>query len=210
MVLNIGINSKGKFSRYIIPRNFNFLTIKRDCSCSTTVSKRKDFRDKQEFFPKLKGLRSIRTTIDNKAPRPLQYPHYERFESAVPFYQKRKFWLWACGLGGLSGIYYTSHLETVPISNRRRFIDVTPKEEEHMAQQAFQQVMSRYRHKILHPADARSQYVRQVADRIIRVSGMQGFFFIVLKKNDTGNMLNNYEFKFQRRSQMGILRDRVS
>ncbi|CAG8436600.1 9376_t:CDS:2 [Diversispora eburnea] len=169
---NIRTISKNKILRCFISRNFNFHTINRDSN--TIIINHKNFRNKQEFFPKLNGLRNIRTTVDNK--RSLQYPpysHYERFDNAIPFYQKRNFWLWTSGLGGLSGIYYVSHLETVPISNRRRFMDVTPKQEELMAQQAFKQVKSHYRNKILHPSDPLVRAVKKVAARIIKVSGMQ-------------------------------------
>ncbi|RHZ89749.1 hypothetical protein Glove_11g57 [Diversispora epigaea] len=174
VLFNIRINSKDKILRCFKPRNFNFHTIK--CDSNTIINKHKIFRNKQEFFPKLNSLRNIRTTVDKKAPRSLQYPpysHYERFDNEIPFYQKRKFWMWICGLGGLSGFYYVSHLETVPISNRRRFMDVTPKQEELMAQQAFKQVISHYQKHILYPSDPRVRYVKQVAERIIRVSGMQ-------------------------------------
>ncbi|RIB22452.1 peptidase family M48-domain-containing protein [Gigaspora rosea] len=77
------------------------------------------------------------------------------------------------GGGILFGIYYVNHLEVVPISNRRRFIDVTPKQEARLAQQAYSEIMKRYRHKILPSWDNRTRFVRSVAQQIIRVSGME-------------------------------------
>jgi len=115
-----------------------------------------------------------RTRLSERPPQYPSYPKYERFRSAVPFYQKQTFWVYTSAVGGLGGIYYVSHLETVPITNRRRFIDVTPKQEEKLAQQAYREIMVRYGKKILPSWDNRTQFVRKVARQIIRVSGMQG------------------------------------
>ncbi|KAF9578769.1 hypothetical protein BGW38_005275, partial [Lunasporangiospora selenospora] len=42
----------------------------------------------------------------------------------------------------LGGGYYIAHLETVPMTGRRRFIDVSVRQEEKMAKEAYKQVMS--------------------------------------------------------------------
>ncbi|CAG8538647.1 10717_t:CDS:2 [Acaulospora morrowiae] len=115
---------------------------------------------------------------------PQDYPlnsKYERFKSAVPFYQKRIFWVYFGGVGAFTGIYYMTHLETVPITNRRRFLDVTPKQEEYMAQQAYRQIMNQYQGHILPSWDNRTIFVRKVAEKLIKVSGMQGDQILDLK-----------------------------
>ncbi|CAG8606409.1 3529_t:CDS:2, partial [Ambispora gerdemannii] len=98
---------------------------------------------------------------------------YRRFQQAPPFYQKQVFWVYTGAIGGLAGVYYYNHLETVPMTGRRRFIDITPKQEELMSQQAYRQIMSIYRGKILSPLSLQTQFVRGVAERIIKVSGME-------------------------------------
>ncbi|CAG8625954.1 11462_t:CDS:10 [Ambispora leptoticha] len=98
---------------------------------------------------------------------------YKRFQQAQPFYQKKVFWVYTGVIGGLAGTYYLNHLETVPITGRRRFIDITPKQEELMSQQSYSQIMSIYRNKILPSRHPDTQFVRRVAERIIKVSGME-------------------------------------
>ncbi|CAG8454870.1 6435_t:CDS:2 [Racocetra fulgida] len=52
-------------------------------------------------------------------------------------------------------------------------MDVTPKQEAKLAQQAYSEIMRRYRHNILPSWDHRTRFVRTVAQQIIRVSGME-------------------------------------
>jgi hypothetical protein len=102
------------------------------------------------------------------------YQKYERFRNSTPFYQKQIFWAYTGAVGGLGGIYYVSHLETVPVTNRRRFIDISPNQEEKMAQEVYNEIMTRYGNRILPSRDLRTQYVKKVGKQIVRVSGMQG------------------------------------
>jgi hypothetical protein len=118
-----------------------------------------------------------RTQLSERPPsqNPLYpYQRYERFRGATPFYQKQMFWVYTGTVGGLRGVYYVSHLETVPVTDRRRFIDVTPKQEEKIAQQAYNEIMKQYGRRILSPYDHRTQFVKRVAQQIVSVSGMQG------------------------------------
>ncbi|CAG8594193.1 8223_t:CDS:2 [Cetraspora pellucida] len=101
------------------------------------------------------------------------YPQYRRIKRVPPFYKKRTFWIYTGGAGFLLTVYYVNHLEVVPISNRRRFMDVTPKQEAKLAQQAYSEIMRRYHHNILPSWDHRTRFVRAVAQQIIRVSGME-------------------------------------
>ncbi|KAG0053969.1 hypothetical protein BGZ83_000113 [Gryganskiella cystojenkinii] len=72
-----------------------------------------------------------------------------------------------------AGGYYVTHLETVPMTGRRRFMDISQSQEAVMAQEAYQQVMHQYGNQILPPNHAYTQYVKKVAARIVRAAGMQ-------------------------------------
>ncbi|RUS18249.1 hypothetical protein BC937DRAFT_88997 [Endogone sp. FLAS-F59071] len=99
---------------------------------------------------------------------------YQRFRKAQPpFYQSQRFWITMGTGGGLIGGYYVTHLETVPVTDRRRFIDVTLEQEEAMAKQAYREVMLQYGNKILSSNHPYTVYVRRIAERLIQVSGMQ-------------------------------------
>ncbi|KND01294.1 uncharacterized protein SPPG_03104 [Spizellomyces punctatus DAOM BR117] len=105
---------------------------------------------------------------------------YEYFkQQPPPFWQNKTFLMWTAAGGGLFGAYYVSHLETVPITGRKRFIDVTPQQEKMMAKQAFQQVMAQYGPKILPSWHPYSLFVRRVAERLIKVTGMSNLHWEV-------------------------------
>ncbi|KAF9163625.1 hypothetical protein DFQ27_001101 [Actinomortierella ambigua] len=72
--------------------------------------------------------------------------------------------------GGLT----SDRTDGVPVTNRRRFMDVSPAQEEVMAKQAYQQVMNEFGKSMLPPNHPVAQYVQRVARRIIQASGMQG------------------------------------
>ncbi|KAI9209631.1 peptidase family M48-domain-containing protein [Polychytrium aggregatum] len=98
---------------------------------------------------------------------------YQYFRSrSTPLYQTRRFWIVSGALGTFCTIYYLSHLETVPMSGRTRFIDMTPEQEEQMGREAYHSVIQQYQHKILPWNHPHSVIVRKVAQRIIQVSGM--------------------------------------
>ncbi|KAI9105376.1 peptidase family M48-domain-containing protein [Phlyctochytrium arcticum] len=65
---------------------------------------------------------------------------------------------------------YNSHLESVPITGRKRFVDVSPKQERAMAEMAFGQVIAQYRGQILPSWHPYSKFVREIADRLITVT----------------------------------------
>lgn len=98
---------------------------------------------------------------------------YQRFhQSRQPFYMSKRLWVFIGTGVFMFGGYYATHLEKVPISNRRRFMDVTPKQEEAMAKQAYQEVMSQYGLRVLPPNHPYTRFVSRVAKRIVQVSGM--------------------------------------
>lgn len=61
----------------------------------------------------------------------------------------RKVWLNVGVLAGAGGLYYWSHLETVPISGRQRFININDEQERKMSGMALQQVLNEFGHLIL-------------------------------------------------------------
>ncbi|KAI8815969.1 peptidase family M48-domain-containing protein [Fimicolochytrium jonesii] len=65
------------------------------------------------------------------------------------------------------------HLEPVPVSNRKRFMNVSPETEMLMAKQAYEQVLQQFRHRILPPNHPYSIFVRKVARNLIKVSGLE-------------------------------------
>ncbi|KAI9351377.1 metalloendopeptidase [Obelidium mucronatum] len=90
----------------------------------------------------------------------------------VPFYQNKRTWVIAGGLTGLAGLYYITHLETVPVSGRTRFMDISREAEEEIGRQAYQEIMNEYRHKIVPAYHPMAIYVHKVARNIIRASGI--------------------------------------
>ena len=58
--------------------------------------------------------------------------NYTRFQNnqRVPFYLSKRVWVFVGTGTVMFGGYYVTHLERVPISNRVRFMDVTPRQEE--------------------------------------------------------------------------------
>lgn len=55
---------------------------------------------------------------------------YKRFRGHEPFYASKRLWVFLGTGTVLFGGYYVSHLEVVPVTGRRRFMDVTPRQEE--------------------------------------------------------------------------------
>ncbi|KAG0036397.1 hypothetical protein BGZ82_004267 [Podila clonocystis] len=114
----------------------------------------------------------------------LSRPQYKRFGqgpnsspsggggSPAIFYDKRFQVIGGVVTVGAGG-YYVTHLETVPMTGRRRFMDVSIKQEEMMSKEAYNQVMHQYHNKILPQNHAYTQYVKRVAGRIVQAAGMQ-------------------------------------
>ncbi|KAJ3020951.1 UNVERIFIED_CONTAM: hypothetical protein HDU68_009885 [Siphonaria sp. JEL0065] len=98
---------------------------------------------------------------------------YQYFKQRqLPFYQNRQN-LIILGAGtGLLGLYYATHLETVPISGRTRFMDMSREDEEEMGRQAYNEIMNEYRNRIVPAYHPMSIYVHKVASNIIRASGI--------------------------------------
>ncbi|KAI1297037.1 hypothetical protein EDD11_007247 [Mortierella claussenii] len=59
------------------------------------------------------------------------------------------------------------------MSGRRRFLDVSPEQEESMAKDAYNQTMKQYRHRLLPSNHPDTRLVERVARRIIKAAGME-------------------------------------
>lgn len=74
----------------------------------------------------------------SRFPPPTQYRpppamtkgNYTRFQNNQPFYMSKRLWVFLGTGTVIFGGYYVTHLETVPISGRARFMNVTPRQEE--------------------------------------------------------------------------------
>lgn len=64
------------------------------------------------------------------------------------------------------------HLEVVPETGRRRFIDVSEETERAMGDQAAEQMLQQFRGRILPATDPRARQVQRVVHRILEASGL--------------------------------------
>ncbi|OLL24654.1 Mitochondrial metalloendopeptidase OMA1 [Neolecta irregularis DAH-3] len=60
------------------------------------------------------------------------------------------------------------------MTGRCRFIDMSPEEEQELSKVAYREIMTRYRNQILPGNHPTSRFVSNVAQRIIKVSGLEG------------------------------------
>jgi metalloendopeptidase OMA1, mitochondrial len=101
---------------------------------------------------------------------------YQRFQQTKNFFhrwsQRPTFYYEVAGVGGFIGGFYIYNLETVPVSGRRRFNIISPKTEEELGKQQYQQILAQYRGQLVVDWDPRVRMVRRVMDRLIPVSGL--------------------------------------
>ncbi|KAI9223503.1 peptidase family M48-domain-containing protein [Blastocladiella britannica] len=85
-----------------------------------------------------------------------------------------------------SGAYYVAHLEEVPLSGRRRFMDCTPEMESLMAKEAYSEIMAEYKGRFLPSYHPYSLMVKKVAQRIVQAAGMEdvGWEFHVIDSKE--------------------------
>ena len=118
---------------------------------------------------------------------PLHRPQYRRFDGAsttstrfrIPYILLR----WArhpnfyrhLGIIGLgTGSFYVYNLDTVPVTNRRRFNCITPNIEQKLGEQTNQAVLQEFRGKILPPSDRRHVLVTRVLNRLVEAADLPG------------------------------------
>jgi len=105
------------------------------------------------------------------------YNNYNR-----PRFTKNHLIIFGAGAGAF-GVYYAAHLENVPISGRRRMIDVSPETELFMGQEAWASIKEEMKGRTLPESDQRVKLVKQIAAPIIKASGLTDlkWEFIVVK-----------------------------
>ncbi|KAF9939115.1 hypothetical protein BGZ75_005585 [Mortierella antarctica] len=138
-------------------------------------------RNKPSSWGDLIPQPSNRSTDSNLLSKIIVRPEYKRFGQkpgqrggrGLPIFYDRRYQV----VGGVvsvgAGGYYLTHLETVPMTGRRRFMDVSTRQEEMMAKEAYKQVLHEYQNKILPQNHPYTLYVKRVAQRIIQAAGMQ-------------------------------------
>ena len=82
------------------------------------------------------------------------------------------------------GAYYLSHLEQVPFSKRSRFIAITEETESYLGEQAFQDILKKYRNQILPQNHPITSNVKEVADSLISVSSIKNKSWKLVVIND--------------------------
>jgi len=101
---------------------------------------------------------------------------YSRFQQTSNLFHRwvarPSFYYEVAGIGGFIGGFYLYNLETVPVSGRRRFNIISPKYEQELGDQEYQQILRQYRGQILSEWDPRVRMVQRVMDRLIPVSGI--------------------------------------
>ncbi|KAH0565637.1 hypothetical protein GP486_000969 [Trichoglossum hirsutum] len=103
-------------------------------------------------------------------------PRYSRFDrvnylkarwSQSPVVRYGAVCLVGCGV-----YFYTSNLEEVPVSGRRRFNIVSPEVEEEFAKQMYRQALQQFGNKVLPAYHPDSRLVQRVLNRLIPASGL--------------------------------------
>lgn len=101
---------------------------------------------------------------------------YQRFQNTKNFFyrwsQRPTFYYEVATLGGFVGGFYLYNLETVPVSGRRRFNIISPKTEEELGKQQYQQILAQFRGQLVNDWDPRVRMVRRVMNRLIPVSDL--------------------------------------
>lgn len=70
------------------------------------------------------------------------------------------------------GVYYVTHLEHVEITQRTRFMNISAAEEAAASKEGYLQIMQQYAGQVLPDDHKDARFVKQVAARLIRVSGL--------------------------------------
>lgn len=116
---------------------------------------------------------SARLNFSRKSHRRFEYevePQYERFKSRGRFFENPRFPIFAgfAAVGG--GVVYVTHLETVPFSDRTRFIWLGVENERRIGQKTFDQVKSaaRMEKALLPDSHPAARMVRKIGHRLER------------------------------------------
>lgn len=73
----------------------------------------------------------------------------------------------------IPAVYVVAHVENVPITNRKRFIDLSVKKEMELAKDSYYKILKQYGPYQLSPFRSEVGLVKKVASRIVEASGMK-------------------------------------
>eukprot|EP00127_Corallochytrium_limacisporum_P004269 Clim_evm214s157 gene=Clim_evmTU214s157 len=96
--------------------------------------------------------------------------------------------VWGAGLAIFAFTYYTTHLEEVPLTGRRRFLAVSEREEIRMGEYSKWMITQQFARKLLPPNHPTYRMVQDIARPIIAVSGLDHLDWeIYVIDDDTAN-----------------------
>jgi metalloendopeptidase OMA1, mitochondrial len=87
-----------------------------------------------------------------------------------PNFRMNKFWF---GLLGIGVVYYVTHQDYAPISNRRRFIALSREYEASLGQLELRNILQQYQKYILPSFHPIAQKISKITHSIIQISGLQ-------------------------------------
>lgn len=123
-----------------------------------------------QVMPLVRLTAARRVAIQATARRSLaEYQYFGRRESHV-HRNPRRLAVSVVLMTGLAGVYYVTHLDTVPVTGRRRFLAVTPAQEEALGESGFQQLLLQFKGQILPPSHPWSRRIEAIGRRIVAVS----------------------------------------
>lgn len=114
--------------------------------------------------------------IASARPSPIQSLLYQRFAENAR--SKNPVWrtpLFRYGSGVVvvgGGVYYYTHLEHVQLTNRSRFMNVSSAQEAEASKVTYDEIMAQYGRAVLPDSHPSTQFVKKVAARLIRASGL--------------------------------------
>lgn len=73
----------------------------------------------------------------------------------------------------VSGVFYVTHLERAPISNRLRFMLISKSTEQMIGNEGYQEVLDQYKGKLLSDRHPQVLRVKKVMKNLIKVSGLE-------------------------------------
>lgn len=140
-------------------------------------------------FDGLANRRPWETELRQQQRHPYSPSFYQMHGSPSDFQQRRKLLLWSVViLGAGTTVYVVTHLETVPVTGRRRFMDVSPEEELRLGEAHYQQMLRLL--PVLSQSDFHTKKVREVGLRLASETGIDisSFEFTVAVDNTVNAM----------------------
>ena len=134
------------------------------------------------FSPRLLRHQSSPVRYQSRSPWPgsgyrqqNQYNRFSRAQTIKYLWQNSPGFRYGVGAAGTGVVGFVGYnIESVPVSNRKRFNWVNPEYEEQMGMEQYKQVMQEFRDQILPQWHPNTRLVQSVLDRLIPASGLKG------------------------------------